>query len=227
MTKKSTVTALAAVILTASAFGFSGVVLAESKDVSSPTSWKSSQRHIKDYLKHAPGVMGEVTSVNGSIININSKNDVAYVIDASTAKILKNRNTIINISDIKAGDTIMAQGTVTGTNVLATTVFDGKSIVGNKGQGNFPGVIGIVSGTSGMIFSVTTKDNKVYIVDATNAKIKMGSPSQVAKISDVVNGDTVMVRGTVNGANIVAKTILDGKISNDKHKGSHKLFRKK
>jgi hypothetical protein len=218
MTKKSTITALAAVILTASAFGFSGVALAENQ--TTPSSWKSSQRHIKDYLKHAPGVIGQVTSVNGSIINISS-NNTNYSIDASTAKILKNRNTIITTSDILVGDTIMAQGTVTGTNVLATTVFDGKPIVGKKGQGNFPGVIGIVSAINGNAFSVTTKDNVVYTVDATGAKIKKGSPATVAQITDIVNGDTVMVRGTVNGTSVAAKTILDGKLDSTKikHRG--------
>lgn len=219
MTKKSTITALAAVILTASAFGFSGVALAESP--TTPSSWKSSQRHIKDYLKHAPGVMGQVTSINGSIVNIQSKNNVMYTIDTSSAKILKNRNTIITTSDILVGDTIMAQGTVTGNNVLATTVFDGKPIGGKKGQGNFPGVIGVVSAVNGMTFSVTTKDNVIYTVDATSAKIKKGSPATVAKIGDILNGDTVMVRGTVNDTNVTAKTILDGNLDSmqTKHRG--------
>lgn len=215
MTKKSTITAIAAVILTASAFGFTGVALADNQEVTQ-TSWKSSQRHIKDYLRHAPGVMGTVTSVSGSIINITSKNALAYSIDASSAKILKNRNTVITTADILVGDTIMAQGTVNGTTVLATTVFDGKPIVGKKGQGNFPGVIGVVSTISGNTFSVTTKDGIVYTVDVSNAKIKKGSPSTTATITDIANGDTVMVRGTVTGTNVIAKSVLDGKLTGKK-----------
>ncbi|MDE2030841.1 MAG: hypothetical protein KGI58_01095 [Patescibacteria group bacterium] len=210
MTKKSTIMALATVMFTASALGFNGIAFADSQ--TSQSSWKSSQRQIKNYLKHAPSVMGIVTSINNSIIVINSKNNINYTIDASTAKILKNRNTIIKVSDILVGDTIMAQGTITGNNVLATTIFDGKTIVSKKSHKNFPGVIGIVSSVNGTTISVTTKNNIVYNVDISSAKIEKGSPAINAHIGDILNGDTVMVRGTVNGSSVIAKTILDGKI---------------
>lgn len=218
--------ALAAVMFTASAFGFSGIALAE---VNSPSSsWKSSQDTIKNYLKHAPGVMGQVTSINGSVITINGKNNTVYTIDASTAKIVKNRNTVITIADIKVGDNIMAQGTVTGTNVAATTVFDGKPIMGKNKHGDFPGVMGVVSNVNGTTFSVTTKDAKVYTVTTANAKIMKGMPPVQATISDVLNGDTVMVRGVVTDTTVAAESIFDGKVGthsgkgfmNDKHKGT-------
>lgn len=221
--------ALAAVMFTASALGFSGVVLAESNGTSS--SWKSSQDTIKNYLKHAPGVTGQVTSINGVILTITSRNNTVYTVDTSTAKIVKNRNTIITLADIKVGDTIMAQGTVTGTNVVATTVFDGKPIMGKKGHDNFPGVMGLVSNLSGNTFSVTAQDGKVYTITTTaNTKVMKGTPSVATTVANIVNGDTVMVRGAVSGTTVTADSVFDGKVGthkgkgfmNGKHKGENK-----
>ncbi len=216
MTKKGTVIALAAVMFTASALGFSGVALADNTD----TSWKESQNAIKNYIKHAPGVMGKVTAINGSTITVEGKNNTVYTVDASTAKILKNRNTVITIADIKVGDTIMAQGTVTGTNVVATTVFDGKPLMGKKHNGNFPGVMGIVSNVNGSTFQVTDKNNTIYTVTTTtDTKIKKGNPPVAATITDILNGDAVMVRGAVNGSTVSAESIFDGKLGTHRGKG--------
>jgi hypothetical protein len=216
MTKKSTVIALAAVILSASAFGFNGIALAENQ---ASSSWKSSQGHIKNYLQHAPGVIGTISSINGNIIAMTGKNNTTYTIDASTAKIFKNRNTVITAADMKVGDVIMAQGTVSGTSVAATTIFDGKPIVGKKNQGNFPGVMGVVSSMNGTTFMVTAKDGVVYTIDAANAKIHKGSPAIAATLSDILNGDTIMVRGSVSGTTVTASTILDGKLEQGRNKG--------
>lgn len=209
MTKKSTVIALAAVILTASTISFSSVALADTN--TAPTSWKASQKHIKEYLKHAPGVLGTVSAVNGNQITVAAKNKSVYTVDTTAAKIFKNRNTLIAITDIKVGDTVMAQGTVSGTAVTATTVFDGKPVVGKKGRGAFPGVMGTVSNTAAGTFSVTAKDGTVYTVTTTSGtKIMKGSSTATAGISDIVNGDTVMVRGQVSGQTVSAEEIFDG-----------------
>ncbi len=204
--------ALAAVIFTASVLGFSTTAIAEGKE-SSP-SWKSSQGHIKNYLKHAPGVMGTVTSVNGAIITIAGKNNTTYAIDTTGAKIFKNRNTVITIADIKVGDIIMAQGTVNGTNVTATTVFDGKPIIGKRNQGNFPGVMGIVTGISGTTISLTAKDNTLYSIETTSATvIEKGIPPVKTQLSEIAVGDTLMIRGVVNGTHVTAEKIFDGKFT--------------
>lgn len=206
MTRKSTMIALAAIMFTAGALGFSGVVLAED----SQASWKSSQEHIKNYLKHAPGVSGRVTAISGNSITLTSKSNILYTVDVSGAKIVKNRNTIITIADIKVGDTLMVQGTVTGTSVVATTVFDGKPLMGKKNMGNFPGIMGTVSAVNGSTFSVTTKDAVIYTVTTTNAKIVKGTPPVATTVASIVNGDTVMVRGTVTGTTVTAESIFDG-----------------
>lgn len=124
-----------AVILTASALGFSSNMTFAETTTNTPTSWKSSQKHIKNYLMHAKGTVGTVTSVNGSIITITTKDSTTYSVDASTAKIMKNRNTIIPVGSVLVGDTVMVQGTITGTNIAATTIFDGKLPIKKLGKG--------------------------------------------------------------------------------------------
>ena len=212
-TKKSTVIAFAAVILTASAFGFTGIASANTN--TTPSSWKSTQKTIKDYLKHAPGVVGKVQSIAGNSIIVTSSNNTTYTIDITDAKIFKNRNTVISINDVNVGDTLMIQGTFNGTTVTANTIFDGKGISGKKYRGNFPGVMGIVSSVGPTTFTVTTKDSVAYTVTTTSAtKITTGSSKATALISDIVNGDTVMVRGTITGHDVLAKSIFDVKVQN-------------
>ncbi len=50
----------------------------------------------------------------------------------------------------------------------------------------------------------------VYTVDATNAKIYKGSVTSTVAVSDIAQGDTVMVQGTITGTNVAATVIRDG-----------------
>jgi hypothetical protein len=83
-----------------------------------------------------------------------------------------------------------------------------------------PGVFGVVTVVNGNTITVVGKivpandgsamsTETTWTVDSTNAKVfKNGSDSTVAS---VLVGDTVMVVGTVNGSNVVAKFIHDGR----------------
>ena len=97
-----------------------------------------------------PGVYGKVTAVSGNIITVSSMKRtpgatattaptpiaVTYTVDATNAKIMKN-NVAGTIASIAVGDTIMAQGTLTGTNLVATTIRDGVMMrgIGKTGTG--------------------------------------------------------------------------------------------
>ncbi len=85
-----------------------------------------------------------------------------------------------------------------------------------------PGVVGTVSSVSGNSLTVTGKDGTTYTVDVTNASIKKGSdasePTNITA-SDIVTGDTVMVRGTVNGTSVTATEVMDGKFPMGMHGG--------
>jgi hypothetical protein len=179
-----------------------------------------------------PGVFGTVTAVSGNTITVDSKKgfdttatDTTYTVDATNATITKSGATG-TIASIVVGDTIVAQGTLTGTNLVATTVHDGvmrmhgasgttgtlgtnantnnlSNVVGN-GQ---PVVAGAVTAISGNTISITNKSNVSYTVDATNAKITKDNAT--VAISSITVGDEIIAQGTINGNAVVASNIID------------------
>ena len=180
------------------------------------------------------GAAGTVTAIDGSNITISSKNNKSYVVDVSGATFFKaptltpgikpSAPAPITLADIKVGDTLMVRGTVTGTNVKATTVTDGIKDAApfnkmDNGLNKNPSVGGTVSAVSGNTITLTGKDKTTYTVNTVNAKImkntdvvgqKPTAPTTIT-VSDIKVGDTLVVNGTKNGTNITATNIFDGK----------------
>jgi len=172
-----------------------------------------------------PAVFGTVSAVSGNTITVAGKQgfgtnavSTTFTVDTTNAKITKN-NVAGTISSIVVGDTVMAQGTLTGTNLVATTIRDGqmgKGILGNTNKTPFvspitgngqPIVAGTISSISGSTMTITNKSNVSYTVDTTNAKIVQGS--NTISISNIAVGDTVVIQGTVNGNSVVASSVID------------------
>jgi hypothetical protein len=168
-----------------------------------------------------PGVFGTVESVNGTTLTVTSKagpNGAAattYTVDASNATATK-AGASLSVSAIEVGDTVMVQGTVSGTNVTATTIRDGVMVMGMGQGGQRPGVFGTVASVSGdgTSFTVTSKAGPnggtatTYTVTVGSAAVtKNGTASSG---SSIAVGDTVMVQGTVSGTNVTATAIRDG-----------------
>jgi hypothetical protein len=134
------------------------------------------------------------------------------------------------VSAEAVGDTVAVQGTVTGTNVVATTIRDGVMMRGKgavNGNGSTNGNIGtgvaslvagngqpVVGGavtaisTDGLTLTIANKSNVIYTVGITsNTKFLQGSTT--IAISSVKVGDQVVVQGTVNGNAVAASTVID------------------
>jgi hypothetical protein len=166
-----------------------------------------------------PGIFGTVSVINGNTLTVTSKGfgqnatATTYTVDATNATVTKN-DTASSVSGIVVGDNVSVQGTVSGTNVTATSIRDGM-MGGRGGIGQVPGVFGTVASVSGNTLTVTSKmgpgdstTSTTYTVDATNATITKAGVS--SSVSSIAVGDTVMVAGTVNGTSVVATTINDG-----------------
>jgi Domain of unknown function (DUF5666) len=165
-----------------------------------------------------PHVDGSVTAINGTTITLShasrGTNDAAtvYTVDASAAKINKN-GAASTLSAISVGDQLFVEGTVSGTNVVATQVNDGmlKGGFGHGGPGvpgrKGGGVMGTVSAVNGSAITITGSDGKTYTVDAGSAKVQKVSS---VSVSDVALGDTIGVQGTVSGNSVTATNIIDG-----------------
>lgn len=182
-----------------------------------------------DSSRMRPNVVGKVSAISGNILTVISKqgfsrNDSAtttFTVDATNAKLLRG-NTTITLSSIAIGDTVVVQGAVTGTNVVATIIRDGKVGNGNEGDNNQallqvqgdgqPIIAGTVSAINGSTLTVANS-SVTYSVNATNAKIFQGNNTIL--LSDVKIGDSVIVQGTVSDTSVIASTILDqNKIAN-------------
>lgn len=178
-----------------------------------------------------PSLVGKVSVISGNIITVVSKQGInrdktvaetVFAVDATNAKILRGE-TEINVSDIAVGDNVVVQGTITGSNVLATIIRDGKVGNGNENenennqallqiQGNGqPVMAGSVTAINGNTISITNKSNVSYVVTA-DANTKFVVPGVVSPtISNVAVGDNLIVQGAVNGAQVTASSIIDQK----------------
>jgi len=193
-----------------------------------------------------PGVFGTVTAVNGNTITISGRQGfgptatatTTYTIDVTNA-IVKKNNATSTVSAIAIGDSVFAQGTITGTNVVATTIRDGV-MMGARGQGG-PGMNGHWASSTPMMGGKSHATStppvspftgngqpviagKVSAVSGTSLTVTTtsnvtytvdASNAKVVKgqgtivLSSVIVGDTVLVQGTVNGTSITASTVVD------------------
>lgn len=94
-------------------------------------------------MRNKPLYVGKITAISGNTITIQShskdRSEVTYTVDASSAKISKGFGSdtqTISITDIVAGESIAVEGTLSGTNIAATTISYGMPERGNRGNHN-------------------------------------------------------------------------------------------
>lgn len=163
-----------------------------------------------------PAAMGKVTAISGNMITITdqkpgSTTSMTYTVDATNATVTKDRDTASSVSAIAIGDMIAVDGTVSGSNVTATTIHDGFGGPGGFGGGRGGpggGAMGTVTAVSGTTLTVTDKDGGVYTIDASSATVK--ADGSASAVSDIKVGDTVMIQGKVTTASMTATDIEDG-----------------
>ncbi len=187
---------------------------------------------------HAPGVFGTVASISGNTLTVTSKGfgpnatATTYTVDATNATVTKT-NAASTVSVIAVGDMVAVQGTVSGTNVTATTIHDGMMRMmrgehdGMFGKGahsasstpggtasQFPAgngqpvIGGAVTAITGNSLTVTNKSNVTYTIDATSAKVSKASVTG-ATVSSISVGDNVVIQGTINGTAVTASSVID------------------
>ena len=165
------------------------------------------------------GIGGTVASVSGTTLTVTSKagpnggTATTYTVDASSATVTKSGATS-SVSGIAVGDTLMVQGTVSGTSVTAKSISDGQFGKGGMNgqtpsiQGNGqPIVAGKVATISGTTLTITNNSNVTYTIDASSAKVTQGQ--NTITTSNINTGDTIIAQGTVNGTSVVASSVID------------------
>lgn len=169
-----------------------------------------------------PAIMGEVKSINGNSITIESKgkpgpknggenaSTTLYTVDGSSAKILK-QGEESSLSEIVVGNMIVVNGTISGTSISATEIHIGESFnrddIDIEGNGQ-PVIGGTIMSVNGNIVTVkTSKGDITYTVDISSAKIKKEGKDITA--NDIQTGDKVVIQGSINGNSVIASSVID------------------
>jgi len=140
-TKKLATPLISAIALLAGlGAGIAGIAGAQTATVAATTTTTNSSTSDPTdapHQGHAPlGGDGNITSINGTTITLSEENNeggASYTIDASKATVTKAGATA-QLSDLKVGDKIFVQGSVSGTSVAATSISDGPH--GMRGMGH-------------------------------------------------------------------------------------------
>jgi len=140
--------------------------------------------NFKNMIK--PATAGTVTAINGTSISITTKDNKSVTVDATAPGVL----------NIKIGDLIIVEGTLNGTNAVATKINDvgtippGSRPFGDRrgfGMGmRHEGAFCTVSAINGSSITLTGPQNEVITVDAS-----------AANVSTLKIGDKVGFEGTV------------------------------
>ena len=105
----------------------------------------------------------------------------------------------------------LAGSVLIGTVLTAGTTFASTAEINRRVKTSPQNVVGIVSTVSGNTLIINSKKGKskntTYTVDATNAKITKDGTNTV--LTSIAIGDTVVIKGKVNGTNVTAKLIRD------------------
>ena len=144
-----------------------------------------------------PATTGTVTAINGTSISITTKDNKAITVDASAP----------GVASIKVGDLIMVEGTLNGTNAVATKINDigtipagARPFEGRKGPMGMgmrrPGAMGTVTAINGTSLTLTGPMNEIITVDAS-----------AADISTLKVGDKIAVEGSVKTIAVTATAI--------------------
>ncbi len=174
--------------------------------------WKSSWPENGNWNNLKPGITGTVTGITGTSLTVKNNQGAMFAVETANAKLQKEKGTVITISDIKIGDTVFVQGTVSGNTVAATNVFDVQIYAEKAEEAYNPDISGKVTVLNGLTWTVVTDNNTSYTVDVSNAKLRTlrnGEVSSKYSVSNVKVGDTVWLKGSMSGTTFVATSLVD------------------
>ncbi len=183
----------------------------------------------RNSISMRPVISGIVIAVSGNTVTITGRTNMNYATTSSTYTVnatnavVRKSNATSTVSNIAVGDRIFVQGSITGTSITATTIYDSVGMMGDNGSQGEKGRPGMASSTTGFMgngqpviagtvtvingttLTVTTMSSTTYTIDASNAKVLNGATT--VALSTVTVGQRVIVQGTINGSSVTATTI--------------------
>ena len=190
-----------AAVIASVGLGFAGITSAQT----APAAAATGTAHMRGMGRMRPAAVGKDNTVT------------THVVDASSATVEKGSAGVTpaaaTLTDIAVGDTVMVQGTTSGTSIIATKIVDGvmgrgMGMMGHGGPGGRGmGARGTVTAVNGSTITVTGKDGTSYTVNAGSAKL---SKTVDIAVGDIKVGDEIDAQGTLSGTTVTAVHIMDG-----------------
>ena len=156
-------------------------------------------------------VNGTIASINGTTLSVTGSNKTTYTVDASQAKLSEGMTTSLTLSSVQVGDKISANGTLTGTNLVAKMIRDNSF----EGRNIFSGSVSAINGSS---ITLTGHNKTTVTIDASQATITKpqrptsatATPTTTAlTLTDIKTGDRLTAFGALNGTTVSATQISD------------------
>jgi hypothetical protein len=162
---------------------------------------------------------GTITAIDGNTLTVSAKSKNSdprvYTVDSSKATILY-RGTTGSIDQLKVGDSVVVDGTVTATTgnttlISATTISAALSVPGAAVHDIVRGTVGKVTKVNGTTITMDAhpepkNGNKTtYTVKTDHATIIKNTDT--VSLATIHEGDTILVTGSVNDATISANKI--------------------
>jgi hypothetical protein len=165
---------------------------------------RANHTRISARANMAPTVTGSATGISGNTIYLTGTNGTNYTIDATSAKIRK-AGAIIVVSSILSGDSLSVRGTLSGTNVVATSIMDGVSAAGANGQAWSANRANFSAGTITVLNnpSFTMQTSTTTITVNTNSSTTFKNANAAASFANLAVGQRVYVNGA-NSSNYIA-----------------------
>jgi hypothetical protein len=100
-----------------------------------------------------PIIAGTISAISGATLTVINKSNVTYTVDATNAQIASG-NKITTLSNVALGDSVVVQGTVNGTSIIASSVIDQPKPVETKKPilSRVADVFGSIKGFFGHLF---------------------------------------------------------------------------
>jgi hypothetical protein len=191
----------------------------------SSTSSSTPTHHTVKGTHKFNGIIGTVSSIDGTTLTVTSTKGTAYSVDASAATFVKGFGksaTTIALSNIAVSDHVAVMGAVTGDSVAATKIDDGvmahtkKSGTSTTSTGTHQrlanAAFGTVASVNGNTITLTrkTKTGTSTVTAVTTGTTTYKKNGVADTASDITVGQRVVVMGTKDtSGNITAATSVN------------------
>lgn len=129
MSKSSKITSLIVIPLIASAIFLANPTFAKNQNRLELSKQAGNVTNLKERPRSKKHITGDVTSISGSTIIVTTKSGEKYTVETGNATIMQelgeNNPAIINIAQIKVGDSIVVRGKINDTAINAESISSG------------------------------------------------------------------------------------------------------